>query len=196
MARPEIPITGLAEADDLLVAEPFALLAGMLLDQQVPMEWAFKGPFTLKKRLGGRLDPRDIAAMDVDDFVAICSEKPAVHRFPGSMGRRLWEASTHIVEHYDGNTERIWKGARSAEKVYERLRAVPGYGDEKARIFIAILGKRMGRTPAGWREVASPFGDDQPRSVADVADAASLNDVRSWKKMMKAAKKSKKDSAS
>ncbi len=194
MARHRLPITGLPEADELLVTEPFALLTGMLLDQQVPMEWAFKGPYTLKQRLGGHLDPSEIAAMDVDDFVAVCSEKPAIHRFPGSMGKRVWEVAVHVTENYGGDTARIWKGARSAERLYERLRAIPGYGDEKTRIFIAILAKRMGKTPEGWQEVARPFGDDEPRSVADVSDRESLDSVRAWKKMMKAQKRSKQDS--
>ena len=201
MAKPSIPITGVPEADRFLVEDPLALLLGMLLDQQVPMEWAFKGPFTLRERLDARPDApttggftaRAIAAMDPDEFVSICCEKPAIHRFPGSMGQRVWEVCQHVTERYDGDAAKIWKGVRNAEVLYARLREVPGYGDEKAKIFIAILAKRFGRQPAGWQDVAVPFGDDQPRSVADVADAESLLRVREWKKAMKAAKKSKQD---
>lgn len=192
MAKATIPITGDAAADRLLVTDPLALLVGMLLDQQVPMEWAFKGPFTLQERLGG-LDATAIAAMDLDEFVAVCAAKPAIHRFPGSMGKRVWEVCRHVVDHYDGDAGRIWKGVRSAQELYDRLRAVPGYGDEKTKIFIAILAKRFAKRPVGWEEVAAPFSDEQPRSVADVADAASLLAVREWKKAMKAAKKSKQD---
>jgi len=192
MAAASIFITGDPEADRLLVTDPLALLLGMLLDQQVPMEWAFKGPLTLRDRLGG-LDARAIASMDPDEFIAICTTKPAIHRFPGSMGRRVWEVCVHLVEHYDGDAAAIWRGARSAQLVYDRLRAVPGFGDEKTKIFMAILAKRFGKKPAGWEEIAAPFSDDQPRSVADLVDAESLLQVRAWKKAMKAAKKSKAD---
>ena len=193
MATASIPITGDAAADQLLVDDPLALLLGMLLDQQVPMEWAFKGPFTLRERLGGQLDANAIAAMDPDEFVSICCEKPAIHRFPGSMGKRAWEACRHLVEHYDGDASAVWLGADSGKELFTRLRAIPGYGDEKSKIFIAILAKRLGVRPKGWEEAAAPFSDSQPRSVADVADAESLARVREWKKLMKAAKKSKQD---
>jgi uncharacterized HhH-GPD family protein len=190
---PSIPITGDADADRLLVTEPLALLLGMLLDQQVPMEWAFKGPATLKERLGGSLDAHRIAAMTEDDFVAVCCEKPAIHRFPGSMGKRIWAVCNALVEHYDGDASRLWTEAQTGDDLYRRLRELPGYGEEKSKIFVAILGKRMGVAPAGWEEAAAPFSDEQPRSVADVADEASLQAVRQWKKAMKAAKKSKQD---
>jgi uncharacterized HhH-GPD family protein len=193
MPTPTIPITGDTEADQLLVREPLALVLGMLLDQQVPMEWAFKGPATLKARLGGELDARAIAAMDPEEFVAVCAAKPAIHRFPGSMGKRAWELCRFVTEHYDGDAERIWKGVRSGDALYARVRELPGYGEEKAKIFVAILAKRMGKRPAGWEEAAAPFSDEQPRSVADVADAESLQRVREWKKAMKAAKKAKSD---
>ena len=193
MAKASIPITGDPAADNLLVTEPLALLLGMLLDQQVPMEWAFKGPYTLRERLGGQLDAAAIAAMDMEEFVTICCDKPAIHRFPGAMGKRAWEACNHVVEHYNGDAANIWKGVRSGDELYRRLRLVPGYGDEKAKIFMAILAKRFGKKPAGWEEAAAPFSDAQPRSVADVADAESLAEVRTWKKAMKAAKKAKTD---
>ncbi len=193
MAKPQIPITGNDEADRLLVDDPLALLLGMLLDQQVPMEWAFTGPFTLKERLG-HLDPARIAAMPVEDFVAVCSEKPAIHRFPKSMGERVHAVCEHVVEHYDGRADKIWKGVRDAQTIYDRLRALPGYGDEKTKIFIAILAKRFDKTPTGWEDVAGPFADDTPRSVADVASEEALLQVRQWKKAQKAKKKSKQDS--
>lgn len=190
---PAIPITGDTEADRLLVEDPLALLIGMLLDQQVPMEWAFKGPATLRDRLDGRLDAQAIAAMDPEDFVAICAAKPAIHRFPASMGRRIWELCSALVERFGGDASKVWVDAADGADLYDRLRSLPGYGDEKAKIFIAILGKRLGVAPEGWELAAAPFSDAQPRSVADVADAESLTAVREWKKAMKAAKKSKQD---
>lgn len=188
-----IPITGDPDADKLLVTDPLALLLGMLLDQQVPMEWAFKGPWTLRARLGGQLDARKIAAMEPEAFVDICRDKPAIHRFPGSMGKRAWEVCQVVAEQYDGDASNIWSGASSGDELYARLRELPGYGEEKAKIFIAILGKRLGVAPAGWQEAAAPFSDAQPRSVADVADADTLAQVREWKKAKKAANKSKQD---
>lgn len=193
-AAPSIPITGDPAADELLVTDPLALLLGMLLDQQVPMEWAFKGPATLRDRLGGTLDAHQIAAMDVDEFVAICCDKPAIHRFPGSMGKRIWETCRHLVEHHDGDASRLWTEATDGADLFARLRQLPGYGEEKSKIFVAILGKRLGVAPAGWEEAAAPFSDEQPRSVADVADEESLQAVRQWKKAMKAAKKAKTES--
>jgi uncharacterized HhH-GPD family protein len=186
-------ITGDPDADALLNTDPLAALIGMLLDQQVPMEWAFRGPATIKERLGGRLDCAEIAAMDPEEFVAICAEKPAIHRFPSSMGKRVWELCRYLVEHYDGRAEAVWDDAPTGAEVYRRLRELPGFGDEKAKIFTAVLAKRMGVAPPGWEEAAAPFSDDQPRSVADVADEESLQRVRDWKKAMKAAKKSKQD---
>ena len=185
-------ITGDAKADKLLNSNANALLIGMLLDQQVPMEWAFSGPATLKQRLG-HLDPKKIAAMDVDEFVAVCCEKPAIHRFPGSMGKRIHAVCEALVEDYKGNAANIWKGVDDAAEIYRRLRALPGYGDEKSKIFVALLGKTQGVQPDGWREAAGTFGDDVPRSVADVHDEVSLGEVREWKKAQKAAKKDKQD---
>jgi uncharacterized HhH-GPD family protein len=193
MPTARIPITGDADADDLLVREPLALVLGMLLDQQVPMEWAFRGPATLKERLGGTLDARAIAAMDPEEFVAVCAAKPAIHRFPGSMGKRAWELCRFVTDNYDGDAEKIWKGVRSGDVLYARVRELPGYGEEKAKIFVAILAKRLGKTPAGWEEAAAPFSDEQPRSVADVDSPENLLRVREWKQMMKAAKKAKSD---
>ncbi len=193
MTGPAIPITGDDDADRLLESEPLALLIGMLLDQQMPMEWAFRGPATLRDRLGGTLDAHGIAAMTEDEFVAVCAEKPAIHRFPAAMGRRIHALCGQLVEQYDGDAGRLWSDGPTAEILYSRLRELPGYGDEKTRIFMAILAKRLGVRPAGWEEVAAPFSDEQPRSVADVDSEANLARVREWKKMMKAAKKAKSD---
>ena len=185
-------ITGDAAADKLLNTNANALLIGMLLDQQVPMEWAFAGPATLKQRLG-HLDPKKIAAMDVDEFVTICCEKPAIHRFPGSMGKRIRAVCKALVADYKGNAVNIWKGVDDADEVYRRLRALPGYGEEKSKIFLALLAKTQGVDLVGWQEAAGKFGDDTPRSVADIHDEVSLGKVREWKKAQKAAKKDKQD---
>lgn len=193
MVSPAIPITGDDDADLLLQDDPLALLIGMLLDQQVPMEWAFKGPHTLRERLGGELDAGRIAAMDVDDFVALCARTPAIHRFPASMGRRIHALCSQIVDDYAGDAAAVWDDATDAKDLRRRLRALPGYGEEKTKIFIAILAKRMGVRLSGWEQVAAPFSDEQPRSVADVASPETLLKVREWKKAMKAAKKSKQD---
>ncbi len=190
MATKTFPVTGVPEADRLLVDDPFALLVGMLLDQQVPMEWAFRGPYTLQQRLGG-LDPTAIAAMDPSALEAVFKEKPALHRYPGSMAKRTHDLAVHIVENYDGDASRIWKGTRDPAVVFDRIRALPGYGEEKARIFLAILGKRLGRAPKGWEAYAGPFGDPTPRSVADIDSAESLARVREWKKAQKAKGKTK-----
>lgn len=185
-------ITGDDGADRLLNTDANALLIGMLLDQQVPMEWAFMGPATLKNRLG-HLDPVRIAAMDVDEFVTICCDKPAIHRFPGSMGKRIHQVCTALVENYDGDARNIWRDAGSGREIFRRLTALPGYGDEKSKIFVAILAKTQGVQPDDWRDAAGKFGDDVPRSVADIHDDASLATVREWKKAQKAAKKDKQD---
>jgi uncharacterized HhH-GPD family protein len=185
-------ITGDPAADDLLNTDGTALLLGMLLDQQVPMEWAFAGPATLQARLG-HLDARRIAAMDVEDFVAVCATKPAIHRFPASMGRRMHDVCVVLTEQYDGRAERIWADVADGGELYGRLRALPGYGEEKSRIFVAILGKRMGVQPQGWRVAAGKFGDDVPRSVADIDGVDTLGKVREWKRAQKAAKLDKQD---
>jgi uncharacterized HhH-GPD family protein len=186
-------VTGDPGSDRLLVEEPLALVIGMLLDQQVPMEWAFKGPATLKGRLGGRLDAREIAAMPEDAFVAVCSEKPAIHRFPGSMGARIHALCRYLVDEYDGDAAGVWTGARSGAALLARVRALPGFGEEKAKIFVALLAKRFGVTPRGWKQAAAPFSDRTPRSVADIDSPEALAQVRAWKKAQKAAGKSKQD---
>ena len=185
-------ITGDAAADELLNTDGNALLLGMLLDQQVPMEWAFAGPSTLRERLG-HLDPGRIAAMPEDDFVSICCEKPAIHRFPGSMGKRIHQVCAVVADRYDGDAANLWTGVDSGKELFRRLNALPGYGDEKSKIFVAILGKTQGITPDGWRAAAGKFGDDVPRSVADISDKASLDIVRRWKQAQKVARKDKQD---
>ena len=185
-------ITGDPVADGLLNEDGTALLIGMLLDQQVPMEWAFTGPATLLNRLG-HLDARLIAATDVDAFVAVCAATPAIHRFPASMGRRIHDVCMVLTDRYDGRAERIWADVATGSELYDRLRALPGYGEEKSQIFVAILGKRMGVRPEGWRVAAGKFGDDVPRSVADIDGVDTLGKVREWKKAQKAAKLDKQD---
>jgi uncharacterized HhH-GPD family protein len=191
--RGTLHITGDLAADELLNTDPLALLIGMLLDQQVPMEWAFNSPYRLKERLGGTLDAAAIAAMDPEEFVALVKGPPALHRFPGSMGTRIRELCRYLVEHHGGRAENIWAGVETGDELLGRLKALPGYGEEKAKIFLALLAKRMGVAPAGWQEAAAPFGDDVPRSVADIHDSESLARVREWKKARKAAGRSKQD---
>lgn len=185
-----LAITGDVDADRLLNTDPLALLIGMLLDQQVPMEWAFRGPATLLDRLG-RLDAATIAEMDPEALVAACRIKPAIHRFPNSMAGRIQDLSRHLLENHDGDAADVWEGAADGADLARRLRALPGYGAEKTKIFVAILAKRMGVAPEGWRTAAGPFADDEPRSVADIDGPEALQDVRSWKKAQKAAGKSK-----
>jgi uncharacterized HhH-GPD family protein len=184
-------ITGDADADGLLNSDPLALLIGMLLDQQVPMEWAFASPHRLRERLGGTLDARAIAAMDPEAFAAVFKGPPALHRFPGSMGARVQAMCAHLVEHYDGDAARLWSDVDDGGELLRRLRALPGYGEEKARIFTALLAKRMGVRPAGWEAAAGPFADAEPRSVADIDSRESFARVRAWKQAQKARGKSK-----
>ncbi len=177
-----LPITGDASADRLLVDDPLALLVGMMLDQQVPMEWAFRSPLVLKERLGGTLDAAAIASMPPEELDEIFRAKPALHRYPGNMAKRTQILCRHLVDFYDGDPAVVWTGAGSAEDLYRRIRELPGYGEQKARIFLAVLGKRLGRAPDGWQEYAGPYGDDTPRSVADVDSADSLEQVREQKR--------------
>src|SRR5690348_15138432 len=138
------------EANELLAASPLALLVGMLLDQQVTMEAAFRAPLVLQQRLGGRLDAAAIAAMAPDELDAVFRERPALHRFPGSMAKRTHALCHYLVEHYDGRAEGIWAGVASGDELLSRLKDLPGFGADKARIFVAVLGKRLGVRPAGW----------------------------------------------
>ncbi|MEY3354108.1 MAG: hypothetical protein RLZZ16_910 [Actinomycetota bacterium] len=185
-------ITGIPQADALLRRDGTALLIGMLLDQQVPMEWAFTAPHTIKQRLG-HVDATKIAKMNVDRFVAMCCEKPAIHRFPASMGKRIHALCTIIADDYKGKGANVWKGVEDAAELTARLRKLPGYGAEKTEIFIALLGKRFGIRPKGWKTEAGEFSDNQPRSVADIHSPATLLKVRGYKKMQKANDLDKKD---
>lgn len=189
-SRP-ISITGDQRADELLERDPFALLAGMMLDQQFPMERAFAGPSTIAERLGvDRLDPAMIAAYDAEKFATICATPPAVHRYPGSMAARMQALARVVVDDYDGDTAAIWTGVRTGADLLARLQALPGFGEAKARIFLALLGKQRGVRPRGWRQAAGDYAEPRSfRSVADVVDAASLAKVRSFKQQQKAAAK-------
>jgi uncharacterized HhH-GPD family protein len=181
-------ITGDAEADRLLEDDPFALLVGMLLDQQVTMETAFAGPLKIARRMGG-LDPARIADAPPEEFSALCTTPPAVHRFPGSMAGRIQAVARAVVDDYDSDVTRLWRDDDpDGSEVLRRLKALPGFGEQKAKIFLALLGKRRGVQPAGWREAAGAYADDGARrSIADVTDAASLAEVRETKRAAKAA---------
>lgn len=193
MSKVSFPVTGDPHADDLLVESPLALLIGMLLDQQVPIEWAFRGPSTLRDRLGTDLDATKIAEIDVGDLEEIFKQKPAIHRYPSSMARRTHALCRHIVDTYDGDAGKLWRRVKGPEEVFDRIRVLPGYGEEKSRIFLAILGKRLREAPHGWEAYAGAFADSEPRSVADIDSRESLLRVREWKKAQKAAKKGKAD---
>ncbi|WP_049573027.1 HhH-GPD-type base excision DNA repair protein [Nonomuraea sp. SBT364] len=185
-----IQLTQRAEADELLGRSPLALLVGMLLDQQVPMEWAFTGPHTISERLGHELTAEEIAAYDPEAFTALLAAKPAVHRYPKSMAARVQQLAAYLVEHYDGKPERIWIEAADGKQLLKRLMELPGYGKQKAQIFLALLGKQLGVQPQGWREAAGPYGEQGSyRSVADVVDADSLGRVRAAKQAAKRAAK-------
>ena len=179
------------EADELLGRSPLAALTGMLLDQQVPMEWAFKGPRTIADRLGADdLDAHEIAAQDPEAFAALLSGKPAVHRYPGSMAKRIQQLCQYLVEHYDGNAELVWKDVTDGRELLRRLEELPGFGKQKAQIFLALLGKQLGVQPKGWREAAGAYGEARSfRSVADITGPESLAKVRAHKQEMKAAAK-------
>lgn len=181
------------EADQLLSAKPFALLVGMVLDQQIPLEVAFRGPKKIADRMGG-FDAGEIADYDPDKFAALCSEQPAIHRFPGSMAKRIQALAQIIVDRYSGDATGLWKsGDPDGKELLRRLNGLPGFGQHKAQIFLALLGKQYGVTPAGWREAAGEFGQPGTHvSVADIVDARSLGQVRSYKKQMKAAAKAAK----
>lgn len=180
-------LTGDPAADALLAEDDLALLLGMVLDQQVPMEKAFRGPAVIAERLGGRLDAAAIAAMDPEAFAALCAEKPAVHRFPGAMAKRLQQTCAVLVAEHGGDAADLWRGAASGAEVKRALAALPGFGDQKAAIFTAVLAKLRGVRPPGWEEAAGPYAQPGFRSVADVVDPESLARVRETKRAAKAA---------
>jgi uncharacterized HhH-GPD family protein len=179
------------EADELLATDPLALLTGMLLDQQFPLEKAFFGPYLLAQRLGvTRLDARAIADHDPDDLIAIFTKPPAIHRFPAAMAERTQKLCRIIADDFDGDASALWTSATSGAELTKRIGTLPGFGKQKAQIFTALLGKQFGVQPDGWRAAAGDYGVDGSRkSVADITDAGSLAEVRSYKKQMKAAAK-------
>jgi len=191
MTEPVLPVTGDAEADDLLVRDPLARLIGMLLDQQVPMEWAFSSPRRLQERLGGHLDAAAIASMPLEELEAAFKGPPALHRYPGSMAARCQQLCQHLVDHHGGDAEAVWRGVDDGHELLRRLLDLPGFGSEKARIFLALLAKRFAIRPTGWEEAAAPFSDERRRSVADIDSADALAEVRAFKKMKKAEGKGK-----
>ncbi len=190
MSSRRIWLTGDPAADDLLTEDDNALLLGMVLDQQVAMEKAFAGPAVIAERMGGRLDVVAIAAMDEEEFVTLCSERPAVHRFPGAMGKRVRQVCQVLVADFDGEAANVWKDATTGADLRRALTALPGFGAEKAAIFTAVLAKQRGVRPPGWQEAAGAYGEDGSfRSVADVVDEESLAKVRETKRSVKAARK-------
>jgi uncharacterized HhH-GPD family protein len=181
-------ITGDPRADAVLDENPFALLAGMMLDQQYPMEHAFRGPAKVLDRFG-TLEPARIAAADPEEFAALCATPPAVHRFPGSMAARLQALAALVEEKYDGHTERLWTEASTGRELLARVMELPGFGKQKAQIFVALLAKQLDVRPEGWENAVGAYAEEGYRSVADVVDPASLQKVRDFKKQKKAAAK-------
>ncbi|MGH8978077.1 MAG: HhH-GPD-type base excision DNA repair protein [Acidimicrobiia bacterium] len=184
MAVESLPFTPDEDANRLLATDPLALMLGMLLDQQVSMEWAFQAPALLKQRLGGSLDAAAIAARPEAELEATFREKPALHRYPASMAKRTHALCGFLVEHYDGRAEAVWAGVEQGDELLRRCRELPGFGPEKSRIFVGLLGKRLGVRPNGWETAAA----DWP-SIADVDSPERLAEVRAQKRAMKAAKR-------
>ena len=185
----KLPLTGVPDADALLEADPLALLIGMLLDQQVPMEKAFRGPYDLKERMGGQLDAGAIATMDGEEFAALFKGPPALHRYPTSMAGRTQVLCRRLADEYGGNASAVWATAATGQELFANLKALPGFGEQKARIFIALLAKRLGITPPGWDDVAGPYARVGHFSVADIDGPDALAAVRRHKQAMKAAAK-------
>jgi uncharacterized HhH-GPD family protein len=188
---PTLRIAQEPAADELLSKDPFALLTGMLLDQQFPMEHAFRGPAKVLERFG-TLAPAAIAAAEPEAFADLCATPPAVHRYGRSMAARIQALASVVVQEYEGQAERIWTEAKNGKDLVARLRALPGFGEQKARIFAALVGKQLGVAPEGWREAAGAYGDEGAfRAVADAVDEEPLQKVRTFKKQAKAAAKAK-----
>jgi uncharacterized HhH-GPD family protein len=180
-------LTGNAAADNLLATDPNAVLLGMVLDQQVTMEKAFTGPAVIAERMGGQLDVAAIAAADPEEFAALCAKPPAVHRFPGSMAARVQGVCQVLVRDWGGQASRMYASAATGEELKRLIASLPGFGEQKASIFVALLGKRFGITPPGWEEAAGGYGRAGTFvSVADIADPASLQMVREAKRLAKA----------
>ena len=180
------------QANELLSRSALALLIAMLLDQQVPLERAFSAPYELVQRLGHEPTAEELATISPDELAAVFSERPALHRFPKSMAARVQELARIIVDDYDGDPAAVWSTASTGNELLNRVEALPGFGEQKAKIFVALLGKQLGVRPPGWREAAGAFGSEQAcMSVADIHDAESLGKVRSYKQSLKAAAKAK-----
>jgi uncharacterized HhH-GPD family protein len=187
---PQLYLSGDPEADQLLAQDPFALLVGMVLDQQIPLEWAFFGPFNLMQRLDDRLDAQGLAEMPEEALIAAFATRPALHRYPASMAKRVQALARHLVEEYAGDAAKVWTTAGSGRELLDRVRALPGFGQQKAKIFVALLGKQFGVDVDGWVEVTSPFGHHGTHlSIADIEGPDSLALVREHKREMKAAAK-------
>jgi uncharacterized HhH-GPD family protein len=187
MGHVALHLSGDQEADAVISEDPLALVIGMVLDQQIPLEKAFSSPSVLRQRLGGTLDATAIAAMDPGELEQAFKERPALHRFPGSMAKRVQDVCRVIVDEYGGKADAIWKTAADGAALLERVRALPGFGEQKAKIFTALLGKQLGVQPDGWREASKPFGEaGSYLSVADITDAETLGKVRAHKAAMKA----------
>jgi uncharacterized HhH-GPD family protein len=179
------------QANELLETDPLALLIGMLLDQQIPMEKAFSSPYVLKQRLGRDLDAREIAEFDPEAFEAIVAKPPALHRFPRANAKRIQELCQILVSRYDGQAENVWAGVDDGAALVRRVGELPGFGKQKSQIFVALLAKQFGIQPDGWREATGVYGEEGSlRSVADITDEGSLAKVREYKQAMKAAAKS------
>lgn len=182
------------QANRLLQDDPLALLIGMVLDQQVPLEKAFSSPYELQRRLGRRLDAAELAAFDPPALVEIFAQRPALHRFPKAMAARVQQVCAVLAEKYDGDAAALWTGAADGAQLLARVAELPGFGKQKAQIFTALLGKRFGVQPPGWREAAGDYGElDAHRSVADIVDAESLAKVREYKQQQKAAARGAED---
>ena len=189
MTRPRLCLAQDEPADRVLSEDPFALLVGMLLDQQFPMEQAFAGPAKVLERFGS-LDPTRLAAAPTEEFAALCARPPAIHRYPGSMAGRIQQLAAVVAEEYDGQADRLWREAGSGRELLRRLQALPGFGQQKAQIFTALLGKQLQVRPEGWETAAGVYAElGAHRSVADVVDAESLQQVRSFKQEQKRARR-------
>ncbi len=187
-----LTLSGDPAADALLSKRPIALVIGMVLDQQVPFERAFSAPLDLEERLGAPLTAKSIAATDPEVLLEAFTRYRALHRFPGAMCSRVQQLCQLVVDEWGGKPERIWESASSGDELVARLRELPGFGEQKAKIFGALLGKQLACRPKGWREATSPYGDAGTSiSVADISDAASLQAVRDHKRAAKAAAKAK-----
>ncbi|HVA06893.1 MAG TPA: HhH-GPD-type base excision DNA repair protein [Acidimicrobiales bacterium] len=187
MARPELHLSQNHDADELLSKDPLALLIGMVLDQQVPLEWAFAAPLELSTRLEHPLDANVLADMDPQVLGELFSRRPALHRYPGAMAGRVQEMCRLLVQDFEGRADKVWTSASSGEELLATVKALPGFGDQKAKIFVALLGKQLGVRPAGWENASNPYGTPGVfRSVADIIDDVTLAKVRAFKQEQKA----------